>query len=225
MGRAAFFTGGSLRRTGDIGGFTLLVELWALERFPCIAERYIDGGDLLVDDSIPRGMRWLPIIERHQHRVAMRLEDIRYALDRCTDFVWMPYADRALEYALHGDLVRRAVTPMLYIDCIAWHHPDRCIRQFGFEQRVPQDAEPAGHVEELLATDFRSSVSDWRTKYRQFVSHWGQRDQYIATGDLAFDDSRHHFHDEYDEWYRRRTRLAISHDDAHQHYDHSGPSQ
>ncbi|CAN1154146.1 Serine/threonine-protein phosphatase 7 long form homolog, partial [Linum perenne] len=78
---------GSLRGTGDIGGFTLLVELWALERFPRIAERYIDGGDLPVDDSIPRGMRWLPIIERHQHRVAMRLEDIRYALDRCTDFV------------------------------------------------------------------------------------------------------------------------------------------
>ncbi|CAN1126478.1 Serine/threonine-protein phosphatase 7 long form homolog, partial [Linum perenne] len=87
MGRAAFFTGGSLRGTCDIGGFTLLVELWALERFPRIAERYIDVGDLPVDDSIPRGMRWLPIIERHKHRVAMRLEDIRYALDRCTDFV------------------------------------------------------------------------------------------------------------------------------------------
>ncbi|CAN1310322.1 Protein MAIN-LIKE 2, partial [Linum perenne] len=27
MGRAAFFTGGSLRGTGDIGGFTLLVQL------------------------------------------------------------------------------------------------------------------------------------------------------------------------------------------------------
>ncbi|CAN1178344.1 Protein MAIN-LIKE 2, partial [Linum perenne] len=102
MGRAAFFTGGSLRGTGDIEGFTLLVELWALERFPRIAERYIDGGDLPLDDSIPRGMRWLPIIERHQYRVAMRLEDIRYALD---SFQWMPYADRAPEYALHGDLV------------------------------------------------------------------------------------------------------------------------
>ncbi|CAN1178339.1 Serine/threonine-protein phosphatase 7 long form homolog, partial [Linum perenne] len=77
----------SLRGTGDIEGFTLLVELWALERFPRIAERYIDGGDLPLDDSIPRGMRWLPIIERHQYRVAMRLEDIRYALDSCTDFV------------------------------------------------------------------------------------------------------------------------------------------
>ncbi|CAN1268992.1 Serine/threonine-protein phosphatase 7 long form homolog [Linum perenne] len=171
IGRAAFFTGGSLRGTGDIGGFTLLVELWALERFPRIVERYIDGGDLPLDDSIPRGMRWLPIIERHQHRVAMRLEDIRYALDHCTNFVWMPYVDRAPEYALHGDLVWRAVTPMLCIDCNAWHHPDRCIRQFGFEQRVPQDAEPTGHVEELLAAYFISLVSDWRTKYRQFVSH------------------------------------------------------
>ncbi|CAN1801925.1 Serine/threonine-protein phosphatase 7 long form homolog, partial [Linum perenne] len=129
MRRAAFFTGGSLRGTGDIGGFTLLVQLWALERFPRIAERYIDGGDPPLDDSIPRGMRWLPIIERHQHRVAMRLKDIRYALDHCTDFM-------------------------------------------------------------------------------------GERDQHIATGDLASDDSRHHFHDEYDEWYRRRTRMAISHDGA-----------
>ncbi|CAN1247647.1 Serine/threonine-protein phosphatase 7 long form homolog, partial [Linum perenne] len=44
MGRAAFFSAGSMRGTGDIGGFTLLVELWALERFPRIAERYIHGG-------------------------------------------------------------------------------------------------------------------------------------------------------------------------------------
>ncbi|CAN1225098.1 Serine/threonine-protein phosphatase 7 long form homolog [Linum perenne] len=86
-GRAAFFSAGSMRGTGDIGGFTLLVELWALERFPRIAERYIHGGVPPVDDMVPRGTRWLPIIERHQHRVAMHLEDIRYALDLCTDFV------------------------------------------------------------------------------------------------------------------------------------------
>ncbi|CAN1332642.1 Serine/threonine-protein phosphatase 7 long form homolog, partial [Linum perenne] len=86
-GREAFFTGGSMRGTSDIRGFTLLLQLWALERFPHIAERYIDGGNPLVDDSIPRGVRWLPIIKRNQHRVAMRLEDIRYALDWCTYFV------------------------------------------------------------------------------------------------------------------------------------------
>ncbi|CAN1164428.1 Protein MAIN-LIKE 2, partial [Linum perenne] len=38
-------------------------------------------------DTFPGGVRWLPIIERHQHRVAMHLEDIRYALDLCTNFV------------------------------------------------------------------------------------------------------------------------------------------
>ncbi|CAN1159374.1 Protein MAIN-LIKE 1, partial [Linum perenne] len=43
MGRAAFLFASSMRGTGDIGGFTLLVELWALERFPRIAERYIQG--------------------------------------------------------------------------------------------------------------------------------------------------------------------------------------
>ncbi|CAN1293610.1 hypothetical protein LINPERPRIM_LOCUS22098 [Linum perenne] len=37
------FFAGSMRGTGDIGGFTLLVELWALERFQRIAEHYIHG--------------------------------------------------------------------------------------------------------------------------------------------------------------------------------------
>ncbi|CAN1339849.1 Serine/threonine-protein phosphatase 7 long form homolog, partial [Linum perenne] len=73
--------------TGDIGGFTLLVQLWALERFPHIADRYIAGGDPPSDDGYPRGMRWMPIVHRHQHRMSMKLEEIRYALDRSTEFV------------------------------------------------------------------------------------------------------------------------------------------
>ncbi|CAN1140331.1 Protein MAIN-LIKE 2 [Linum perenne] len=87
MGRAAFFTGVSQKGTGDLGRFTLLVQLWALERFPHIADRYTVGGDPPVHDSVPRGVRWIPIMNRHQHRMVMRLEDIRYALDRCMEFV------------------------------------------------------------------------------------------------------------------------------------------
>ncbi|CAN1130803.1 Serine/threonine-protein phosphatase 7 long form homolog [Linum perenne] len=77
----------SQKGTGDIGGFTLLVQLWALERFPYIADRYIAGGDPPIADSYPRGVRWMPIVHRHQHRVSMKLEEIRYALDRFTEFV------------------------------------------------------------------------------------------------------------------------------------------
>ncbi|CAN1805952.1 Serine/threonine-protein phosphatase 7 long form homolog [Linum perenne] len=117
--------------------------------------------------------------------------------DRNGDHIqWMPYADRNEDFALDGDILWQSVTPLLCIDCIAWHHPDRCIRQFGFDQRVPQDPEPAGHVEGLLAADFRSSVTDWVAKYQQFVLHWEQRDRHIGISELVFDDSRHHFHDE-----------------------------
>ncbi|CAN1767995.1 Serine/threonine-protein phosphatase 7 long form homolog [Linum perenne] len=147
MGRAAFFTGTSQKGTGDIGGFTLLVQLWALERFPYIADRYIAGGDPPIADSYPRGVRWMPIVHRHQHRVSMKLEDIRYALDR---FTWLPYASRELAYQLEPDDLWRAVTTMLCVDSIAWHHPDRCMKQFGYGQRVPQDAELQGRVEQLL---------------------------------------------------------------------------
>ncbi|CAN1802024.1 Protein MAIN-LIKE 2, partial [Linum perenne] len=69
MGRAAFFTAGSQRGTGDLGGFTLLVQLWVLERFPRIADRYVAGGDPPDADTVPRGVRWLSVIRCHQHRV------------------------------------------------------------------------------------------------------------------------------------------------------------
>ncbi|CAN1138084.1 Protein MAIN-LIKE 2, partial [Linum perenne] len=87
MGRTAFFTAGSQRGTCDLGGFTLLVQLWALERFPIIADRYVAGGDPPDTDTVPRGLRWMSVIRRHQHRVAMKLEEIRYALDRATEFL------------------------------------------------------------------------------------------------------------------------------------------
>ncbi|CAN1777175.1 Protein MAIN-LIKE 1 [Linum perenne] len=87
MGRATFCTGGSQKGTGDIRGFTLLVQLWALERFLHIADRYTAGGAPPVVDTVLRGVSWIPIIERHHHRVVMRLEDIHYALNRCTEFV------------------------------------------------------------------------------------------------------------------------------------------
>ncbi|CAN1170902.1 Protein MAIN-LIKE 2, partial [Linum perenne] len=38
-------------------------------------------------DGFPRGVRWMPIVHRHQHRLSMKLEEIRYALDRATEFV------------------------------------------------------------------------------------------------------------------------------------------
>ncbi|CAN1851612.1 Protein MAIN-LIKE 2, partial [Linum perenne] len=163
MGRAAFFTAGSQRGTGDLGGFTLLVQLWALERFPRIADRYVAGGVPLDADSVPRGVRWISVIQHHQHRLAMRLEDIRYALDRSTEFL---------------------------------------------------DAEPAGRVEELLGLEFRAPVHDWGAKYLEYLCLWEQRGQHIAQGDVRADALSHHFHDEYDEWYMRRTRLALSHDGA-----------
>ncbi|CAN1797798.1 Serine/threonine-protein phosphatase 7 long form homolog [Linum perenne] len=162
-------------------------------------------------DGYPRGVRWIPIVHRHQHRLSMKLEEIRYALDRAT---WLPYASRELAYQLEPDDLWRAVTPMICVDSIAWHHPDRCMRQFGRVQRVPQDAEFQGRVEQLLGIDFRASVQDWGALFAEYSLLWEQRGAHIATGEITPDAVSHHFHDEYDEWYRRRTRLAISHDGA-----------
>ncbi|CAN1283467.1 Serine/threonine-protein phosphatase 7 long form homolog [Linum perenne] len=192
-----------------------MVHLWALERFPTIAGRYIEQGAPHVDDSQPRGLRWIASIIGHQR--AIRLTDLRYILDRCPTFEWTPYAGRTEEYAVEEDHLWRCVAPMICFDAVAWHHPDRCIRQFNMEQRIPQDAEPATIVEELLAADFRAAVSDWATKYREYTMFWDQRIDHLASGDPHEEDPRHHYHDEYDEWYRRRTWRFLSHTGAEYH--------
>ncbi|CAN1160647.1 Serine/threonine-protein phosphatase 7 long form homolog, partial [Linum perenne] len=107
---------------------------------------------------------------------------IRYALDRSTKFL------------LDDNVLWRAVCPMLCIDCVAWHHPDRCMRQFGHGQRIPQDTEPAAHVEELLGLDFRAPVHDWGARYLEYLRLWEQRDQHIAEGEVRADPLSHHFH-------------------------------
>ncbi|CAN1189818.1 Serine/threonine-protein phosphatase 7 long form homolog, partial [Linum perenne] len=138
----------------------------------------------------------MPIVHRHQHRLSMKLEEIRYALDRSTEFVWLPYASRELAYQLEPDDLWRAVTPMICVDSIAWHHPDRCMRQFGYVQRVPQDAELQGRVEQLLGIDLRASVQDWGALFAEYSLLWEQRGAHLATGDITPDAVSHHFHDE-----------------------------
>ncbi|CAN1786869.1 Protein MAIN-LIKE 2, partial [Linum perenne] len=96
--------------------------------------------------------------------------------DRSGDLIpWLPYASRELAYQLEPDDLWRAVTPMICVDSIAWHHPDRCMRQFGCVQRVPQDAELQGRVEQLLGIDFRASVQDWGALFAEYSLLWEQR--------------------------------------------------
>ncbi|CAN1157693.1 Protein MAIN-LIKE 2 [Linum perenne] len=71
-----------------------------------------------------------------------------------------------------------------------------------------------GRAAFFTAGSQRGTVHDWGARYREYLRLWEQRDQHIAEGEVRADPLIHHFHDEYDEWYRRRTRLAISHDGA-----------
>ncbi|CAN1762568.1 Protein MAIN-LIKE 2 [Linum perenne] len=69
--------------------------------------------------------------------------------------------------------------------------------------------------QELLgATPPPTSVQDWGAMFAEYSRLWEQRGTHLATGEITPDAVSHHFHDEYDEWYRKRTRLAISHDGA-----------
>ncbi|CAN1137009.1 Protein MAIN-LIKE 2 [Linum perenne] len=66
------------------------------------------------------------------------------------------------------------------------------------------------HLLQLIGDPRVASTYSWGSAVLAWLYKWEQRGSHIATGELVSDDWRHHFHDEYDEWYRRRTRLAIS---------------
>ncbi|CAN1796131.1 Protein MAIN-LIKE 2 [Linum perenne] len=140
------------------------------------------------------------VISRYARKYAWVLVGAILLADRSGDLIpWLLYSSRELAYQLESDELWRAVTPMICVDCIAWHHPDRCMRQFGFGQRIPQDAELAGRVKQLLRTDFIASVQDWGAMFAEYSRLWEQRGDHIATGEITPDAISHHFHDEYDE--------------------------
>ncbi|CAN1774456.1 Serine/threonine-protein phosphatase 7 long form homolog, partial [Linum perenne] len=195
MGRAAFFSAASMRGhrwRPETNTFHLVPgkAIITLEDVEVLTGLPTTGRPLIVSPDVRPVTeiceQWLgvqPPANAIQGRT-VRVAWVKRLFDRLPDGAtaeWMPYADRTEEFALDGYILWWSVTPLLCIDCIAWHHSDRCIQQFGFDQRVPQEPEPARHVEGLLAVDFRSSVTDWVAKYQQFVLHWEQRDRHIAT--------------------------------------------
>ena len=58
--------------------------------------------------------------------------EVRAHLDRLTysDLIWMPYSDHLSRYNYFGVLIRYGVNIQRYM-------PDRVLRQFGYEQRIP----------------------------------------------------------------------------------------
>lgn len=111
-----------------------------------------------------------------------------------------------LEEAYPGRGVWRALVPLIRLEIVEWHQPDRVMRQFGCQQFIPR---PAFWSEELHKVDKRKNVDgDWVTYYQPLIDCWGDRSRRVVTSppmpvmtrlDLSVDSM-------YMVWYSRITR-------------------
>ncbi|KAK9269286.1 hypothetical protein L1049_001056 [Liquidambar formosana] len=148
--------------TKDIGGASVLLQLWAWERLPRLAPHLppgvvADGFEPIMIDAQnslpprPHGCRW-GVEHRLKNTPNHMVVAFRDQLDqlRADEFIWQPYSDdligRLPEYYRQGMELWRTRSPLICFDVLEWHFPDRVLRQFGFRQSIPEHC----HTDERL---------------------------------------------------------------------------
>jgi hypothetical protein len=67
-----------------------------------------------------------------------------------------------------------ARVPMIYYWIVAWHYPDRVMRQLGYYQSIPPPP-PHSWTELQRLNKFTHggrTIVDWRNKHAQYVEKW-----------------------------------------------------
>ncbi|KAI3453905.1 hypothetical protein Pfo_010568 [Paulownia fortunei] len=145
-----------------IGGAMMLLQIWAWSRITTLVPRRlrsrVNMGPLIGanDHELP-----LPPYEPYD----MNSPDIMVLGPMCNTPLW------------------RSHCPLINYAIVEFHHPERVMRHFGMRhfgmrQYIPQDI-PA-YEQTLHDVDHRGrSGEDWARYYREYVSQWANRHQFI----------------------------------------------
>ncbi|KAK9110096.1 hypothetical protein Sjap_018156 [Stephania japonica] len=201
-------------------GETILIQLWAWDRFPFIAPRRkpvprdpprtCDG--VYMPNDVPLGYRW--IVAFSVTRTATHvISSFRDALDtqRENAVEWQPYADvieSLPQLCTQGYGSWRSTCPLICFHIVEWHRPERVMRQFGLTQVVPPhcDFDTRLHRVQLRG----HPQENWAVYHRRYIELWENRSNTITT----IQQEGEHDHEEYMRWYRSITRRYIGHDGA-----------
>ncbi|XP_056697051.1 serine/threonine-protein phosphatase 7 long form homolog [Spinacia oleracea] len=218
------------RRSRDIGGPLILLQLWSWEHIHIGRPRISRVRDapppdpehpIEVDDpSIlgtqhqrgvdPLACSWLRVHFSCGH-TASGLSFFRDALDhqKETQMTWQPYSETVL--GLLPEICRcdrdiwRSVVPLICFDIVEYHYPNRVMRQFGLEQSVPVACDTSV---DLHNVDRRHKNKKFEEMHRKYVEEWRDRESRIVQG-TPFAGHRERMK-EYMDWYCSITRLLIT---------------
>ncbi|KAK9089814.1 hypothetical protein Scep_028896 [Stephania cephalantha] len=180
---------GSRAGAHEVADASILVQLWACDRFPFIAprrlrvsraqQRTVDGQNMLMD--VPLGHIWLDA----------------FSISQSATHVVSAYRD-ALDSQRHDDDM--------------WHRPERVMRQFDMVQVVPPNCAYDAQLHRIELCGHHHE--NWVTFHASYIHMWENRGDTIATAAL----NEGHDHQDYMTWYRSVTRRFIGHDEALRDY-------
>ncbi|KAL1555377.1 protein MAIN-LIKE 2-like isoform X2 [Salvia divinorum] len=189
----------SLRSQSTISGCLTLLQCWSYYHLNV-------GRPKLHHDPIhecfPFVLRW-----KGKHSGPTSNRDVifyRKALDslKATDVDWCPYANIShtviAESILNQLIFGRSKTMLICFDKAERHLPDRCLRQFGIHQMVPEEVQ---HWERK--TRGVDGGVDLSGKMEAELNEWENRRFHIVEAEEDLDEG------EYVNWYSRITRRLV----------------
>ncbi|KAJ0030829.1 hypothetical protein Pint_14543 [Pistacia integerrima] len=124
--------------------------------------------------------------------------------------MWQPYTYELLvspaDVCVRDQHVWRTTAPLICFDIVEWHRPDRVLRQFGLQQRIPVQCDSEVKIH---AIDRRGRhYYNWKAYHQQYIKLWAVEEKSIVT--IEPKDSTMHYHDPYMKWYRSITHRLIT---------------
>jgi len=126
------------------------------------------------------------------------------------EVIWRPYESPEVrqlipEYCLATPQIWLASVPLICFHIIEWHHPDRVLRQFGYEQPIPATPVSLGNYHTI---QLRGRLStNWNDEYKEFLDAWATwQNAIVRTPSINTEYDRT---SEYMQWYWKHTRRWI----------------
>ncbi|XP_020254351.1 serine/threonine-protein phosphatase 7 long form homolog [Asparagus officinalis] len=161
----------ALMQNSELKGCLSLLQVWAWERLH-LKPRLCTH--LQLDGQIPLGCRW-NVEKCYDETPARQLDFYRNELDRMKIFQmeWESYTQflpQLPPICTEYQVVWRARVPLICLEIVEMHVPDRVLRQYGLAQHVPQFVEKI----ERKAKKGGQQIN-WMIVHQAFIHKWNDR--------------------------------------------------
>ncbi|XP_042038240.1 serine/threonine-protein phosphatase 7 long form homolog [Salvia splendens] len=170
----------SMGKMSDIGGPTVLLQLWVWERMPTLRPDFVAAR--IHTNNTPCALMWTGsymINRAPKHSVRHYREQL--SLLQNNQFIWMPYVDRQLpDSCLDMNNSWRSVTYIVCWAIVEAHEPERVVRQFGGTPFIPE-LRDWGFNETHFKTNRRGKAkTNWAVQNKAYIQYWERRSEFVT---------------------------------------------